>query len=471
MTEIPTQARNRLLGVLFIGVLMGALDIAIVGPALPDIQRTFVVDERAAAWVFAIYVLFNLVGTPLMAKLSDSFGRRMIYVLDIGLFALGSLLVALAPSFGLLLAGRAVQGLGAGGIFPVASAVIGDTFPPEKRGSALGLIGAVFGLAFLIGPIIGGILLRFGWPWLFLINLPLAILVIALSLRLLPASRPAERRPFDWSGMLVLGALLGALASGLNQVDVVLLSASLRSPNVWPFLLATLLLLPLLLVVERRAADPVVQLRLFSSRQVVLAAALSAGAGVAEAAVVFVPALAVAAFGVSSSNASFMLLPSVLAMAVGSPASGRMLDRAGSRVVVVLSTVLITVGAVLLGLFGASLALFYVALVLFGLGLAVLLGAALRYIMLNEAPASERAAAQGILTVFTGVGQLIGGVLVGAVAASSGGGIGGYSVAFLVIGAMMLALTLASLGLKSRTAERSSAGAAAEASAARPANL
>lgn len=471
MTEIPNQARNRLLGVLFIGVLMGALDIAIVGPALPDIQRTFVVDERAAAWVFAIYVLFNLVGTPLMAKLSDSFGRRMIYVLDIGLFALGSLLVALAPSFGLLLAGRAVQGLGAGGIFPVASAVIGDTFPPEKRGSALGLIGAVFGLAFLVGPIIGGILLRFGWPWLFLINLPLAILVIALSLRLLPSSRPTERRPFDWSGMLVLGALLGALAYGLNQVDVVQLSASLRSPNVGPYLLATLLLLPLLLVVERRAADPVVQLRLFNSRQVVLAAALSAGAGVAEAAVVFVPALAVAAFGVSSSNASFMLLPSVLAMAVGSPASGRMLDRAGSRVVVVLGTALTTVGAVLLGLFGASLALFYIALVLFGLGLAVLLGAALRYIMLNEAPASERAAAQGILTVFTGVGQLIGGVLVGAVAASSGGGIGGYSVAFLVIGAVMLALTLASLGLKSRTAERSSARAAAEASAARPVNL
>ena len=206
-----------MLGLLFLGVLMAALDIAIVGPALPAIRTAFGVSERATAWVFTIYVLLNLVGTPLMAKLSDTFGRRSIYVLDVALFAAGSLLVAIAPNFGVLLLGRAIQGLGAGGIFPVASAVIGDTFPPEKRGSALGLIGAVFGIAFLIGPIIGGLLLMVGWQWLFLVNLPLAALVIALSLRLLPATRPPEQRRFDWAGMLVLSAMLGALAYGLNR--------------------------------------------------------------------------------------------------------------------------------------------------------------------------------------------------------------------------------------------------------------
>ncbi len=147
------KARNRLLLVLFVGVLMGALDIAIVGPALPTIRDFFGVDDRAAAWIFSIYVLFNLVSTPLMAKLSDLYGRRSIYIMDVAIFAAGSLVVALAPAFAFVLIGRAIQGLGAGGIFPVASAVIGDTFPPEKRGSALGLIGAVFGLAFIIGPI------------------------------------------------------------------------------------------------------------------------------------------------------------------------------------------------------------------------------------------------------------------------------------------------------------------------------
>jgi EmrB/QacA subfamily drug resistance transporter len=442
-----------MLGLLFLGVLMAALDIAIVGPALPAIRTAFGVTERATAWVFTIYVLLNLVGTPLMAKLSDSFGRRSIYVLDVALFAAGSLLVAIAPSFGVLLLGRAIQGLGAGGIFPVASAVIGDTFPPEKRGGALGLIGAVFGIAFLIGPIIGGLLLMVGWQWLFLVNLPLAALVIALSLRLLPSTRPPEQRRFDWAGMLVLSAMLAALAYGLNQIDTARATQSLLSLNVWPFLLLAAVLVPALWRTERTAADPILRTSLFTRRQIALTAALAAGAGLAEAAIVFVPELVVAAFKVSESRASFMLLPIVLAMAVGSPASGRVLDRAGSRVVVLAGSGLVALGTLLLSMFATSLVMFYVSTVLFGLGLAVLLGAALRYIMLNEAPASERASAQAILTIFTSVGQLVGGALAGAIAGSRGGGVGGYTASFLIIGLVMVVLTLAALGLKGRAAE------------------
>src|SRR5512140_2809623 len=121
------KTRNQVLLVLFLGVLMGALDIAIVAPALPSIQKFFIVGDRALTWTFTIYVLFNLIGTPLMAKLSDISGRRSIYILDVVLFAAGSLTVALSPQnmFAILLIGRALQGLGAGGIFPVASAVIG----------------------------------------------------------------------------------------------------------------------------------------------------------------------------------------------------------------------------------------------------------------------------------------------------------------------------------------------------------
>ena len=398
-------------------------------------------------------MLLNLVGTPLMAKLSDSFGRRSIYVLDVALFAAGSLLVAVAPSFGVLLAGRAIQGLGAGGIFPVASAVIGDTFPPEKRGGALGLIGAVFGIAFLIGPIVGGLLLMAGWQWLFLVNLPLAALVIVLSLRLLPATRPPEQRRFDWAGMLVLSAMLGALAYGLNQIDTARAAQSLLSLNVWPFLLLAAVLVPALWRIERGAPDPILRTSLFARRQIALTAALAAGAGLAEAAIVFIPELVVAAFRVSESSASFMLVPIVLAMAVGSPASGRVLDRAGSRVVVLAGSGLVALGTLLLSMFATSMVMFYVSTVLFGLGLAVLLGAALRYIMLNEAPASERASAQAILTIFTSVGQLVGGALAGAIAGSRGGGVGGYTASFLIIGLVMVVLTLAALGLKGRAAE------------------
>lgn len=147
------------LTVLFLGVLMGALDIAIVGPALPALRGWFEVDDRAGAWIFTIYVFMNLLGAPLMSKLSDRYGRRPAYMLAVGLFALGSAVAAAAPSFLVLLIGRALQGIGAGGIFPVASAVVGDSFPPERKGFALGMIGAVFGLAFIIGPILGALLL------------------------------------------------------------------------------------------------------------------------------------------------------------------------------------------------------------------------------------------------------------------------------------------------------------------------
>ncbi len=448
------RRRNQVLGLLFVGVLMAALDIAIVGPALPAIQGDFGVTEKALAWVFSLYVLGNLVGTPVMAALSDRAGRRWIYALCVGGFALGSLIVALAPTFAVLLAGRLVQGFSAGGIFPVASAVVGDTFPPEQRGSALGLLGAVFGIAFLIGPILGGVLLLLGWPWLFLINLPIALGVIVLSLRLLPTAGARAGAPFDLAGTLTLGAALAALAYGLTVLDPAQLSQGQIDPLAPPMLAVAVLLLPVFVWIERRAAAPILQPALFRSRPIRLTAVLAVGAGIAETSVVFIPALLTIAFGVSASTASFMLLVIVLAMAVGSPVSGRLLDRFGSRLVITGGTLLSAAGLLILGLFPGSLALFYVASVLLGLGLAVLLGAALRYVLLNETAASERAAAQGLLTVTMGVGQLLGAVVVGLIAASATLPLDGYARAFLSIGLLMALLTLAALGLRDRTAER-----------------
>jgi len=453
---VDDKARNRLLLVLFIGVLMGALDIAIVGPALPTIRDYFGVDDRAAAWIFSIYVLFNLVGTPLMAKLSDLYGRRSIYILDVLIFAAGSLVVAAAPAFAWVLVGRAIQGLGAGGIFPVASAVIGDTFPPEKRGQALGLIGAVFGLAFIIGPIVGGLLLMAGWRWLFVINLPIAAVVIAMGLRVLPTTRrtlSSQRLPFDLAGMLTLGVALASLAFGINGIDTKFFGSSLASPRVWPFLAVAAVLIVAFYAIEHRAADPIVRPGLLGNGQLRLTNALAAGAGLGESGLVFVPALAIAAFGMTSSTASFMLMPVVLALAVGSPVVGRLLDRLGSKVIILAGAALLALGMALLSMAAGSLGLFILAGVVIGLGLSALLGAPMRYIVLNEAPPADRGAAQGVLTVFTGVGQLMAGAFIGAVAASAGGGTKGYSTAYLIVAVVALVLTLLALGLKSRAAE------------------
>jgi MFS family permease len=365
--------------------------------------------------------------------------------------------VALSPRFEVLLAGRAIQGFGAGGIFPVASAAIGDTFPPEKRGGALGLIGAVFGLAFVIGPVLGGVLLRLGWQWLFLVNLPVAAVVVILALRVVPQRKQEKTAPFDWPGMLSLGAALAGLAFGINGIRAESFLASLTGLRVLPFLAAAAALLILFGRLERRAPDPVVRPDLLRGRQRALAMTLAGGAGIAEAGLVYVPTLAVAALGVEHSTASYLLLPLVVAMAIASPAVGRLLDRIGSRSVILTGTLLLAAGLALLGGFARSLVLFVVAGALIGLGLSSLLGAPLRYIMLAEAAPRDRSAAQGVLAVGTSVGQLVGASAVSAVAASLGGGTRGYGVAYLLVAGVCLLLFLGAWGLKGRRAEQEAA--------------
>jgi MFS family permease len=144
--------QRRLVQVLFVGVFMSALDSAIVGPVLPALRAAFGIDNRTAGLLTTVFSLSSMCSTALMAYLSDRHGRRPVYLASVALFAIGSLCIALAPSFDLLLVSRAVQGIGAGGIAPVASAVIGDVFAPERRGRILGLIGATHGMAFVLGP-------------------------------------------------------------------------------------------------------------------------------------------------------------------------------------------------------------------------------------------------------------------------------------------------------------------------------
>ncbi len=456
------KQRNKVLLLLFVGVLMGALDIAIVGPALPAIQAEFAAGSREMAWVFNIYVLFGLVSTPLMAKLSDRFGRRGIYMLDVALFGAGSLIVASATSYPMLITGRAVQAIGACGILPVAAAVIGDTFPVEKRGSALGLIGAVFGMAFLIGPILAGFILKYAsWHWLFLINLPIALLLIAGAAKLLPGTRPAQGKPFDLMGVLLLSVLLGSLSFGITGVDQTQPLLGLSRAMIGGPILLALFLAPIFWRVEKRAADPVLQPRLFRSRQMNVAAFLAVGTGMAETSGVFLPTLAVTGLGMTAHQASFWMIPTVIALVIGSPVAGRLLDRIGSKIVVQGGLLLTAIGFFVFGIAGTDLTWFVAGQLLSGLGLSALLGAPLRYVVLNEAGTEQRGAAQGLLSVVLSIGQLTGAALVGAIAASRGNGPDGFQQGFILIGVVMAVTTLAAFGLKNRAAERAATGPAA----------
>lgn len=440
--------RGRVLAILFAGVLMGALDISIVGPALPAVQAAFLVDSRALSWVFGIYILFYILGAPLMAKLSDRYGRRPIYIADVGLFAAGSAMVVFSPSFQVLLIGRAVQAFGAGGILPVASAVVGDVFPKEKRGSALGMIGAVFGLAFLLGPLLGGLLLQWSWRLLFLINLPLAGLIIWESMRVLPPPQGISQKPLDFFGGALLSTGLGAFAWAIGQLNVTEFTESVKSLAVFPFIFLTLICLPAFYWVERRAADPLIDPHLFISSQVRLIGTIAVAAGLCEAGMVFLPVLLVAGLGVSEADASLMLLPLVLALIVGAPTAGRFLDRVGPKPVIQIGLLLTMAGLLLLSVRDLTLQSFYVSGVILGLGLSALLGAPLRYALISETKKEQRGAAQGLLTLFLCVGQLCGSAFVGGVAASRASELMGYQDALFMVAIAMGATLFLSKALR-----------------------
>lgn len=451
---MEAKQTNILLALLFIGVLMGAVDIAIIGPALPAIQADFDMTGRQLSVLFNAYVLCQMLGAQLLAKVSDRLGLRAVYMFSIGCFALGSLLLSFAPDIYTLYTGRSIQGFGAGGIFPVAAAVIAARLPMERRGPALGILGSVWGIAFLIGPILGGIFLRFSWQWLFLVNLPIAALLMIGAFRLLPTDRPQRRTPFDLAGTIMLVVGITALVVGINQVDTNAVFASLLSWQVMPLLLVFAVLAPLFWQREKLAADPIIRPGLLESRQIRTACAIAGGAGAMQSASVFLPTLIVTAIEITEANAALLLLPGVVVSTIASPVIGRLINVVGTRVLVLTSLVLVTSSFLLLGRSELSLPIIIAASMISGLGSAGLVGAPLRFIMLAESLPQERGSAQGLLSVCTSLGRLIGAAAVGAVAASKGGGIAGYQSAFA--GMAFLAITLFVLAalLKSRAAEK-----------------
>ncbi len=448
-----TTKTRIILAVLFFGILMGALDISIVGPAMPEISSDFEVGERGMAWVFSIYVLFNLVGISFLSRLSDIHGRRLLYIVSILIFAIGSLIAAFSVNFDMLLAGRAVQGFGSSGIFPVASAVIGDVFPIEKRGRALGMVGAVFGLAFIIGPLVAGlILLVSGWHMLFLINIPAAIVLIPLAWRYLPGKIHAQKRSFDFRGALLMGGNLAFFALAVNNIDPTALFNSLKAPYFLISFFAFLLLFAMFYKTEMRVAEPVVQIRLFRSRQLRLLGLIAIGLGLFQSVFVFIPQIAVQLFSVTTAQASFMLLPLVVATAIASPVAGRMTDRFGSRIVIAAGLAMAALATAVLAFYGNDKNIFLSAGAALGIGFSF--RSSLNYIMLNEVPPSERASTQGILAVLVSVGQLSGAALIGALLANEAHAFEGIQFAFFYLFGLAFILMFLSLSLKSHKKER-----------------
>ena len=446
---LDTKTRNLILILFLMGVFMGSLDTGIIGPVLPSIEHSFSLTSRESSWIFTLFVIAFMVGSPVMAKFSDFYGRKKIFILDVVLFGLGSLLIAFSPNIESIFLGRMIQGFGCGGLFPVAGAFIGDAFPLKERGKALGIIGSVFGISAIGGPLVGAALIPFGWNWCFTINIPISIFLVIFAYYILPSAEDTSKLKIDYLGIILLSLLAIFLAYGLNQIDSSNFINSLLSINVLPFLVAFIVLIPIFLKIEKRASESIVAIHMLKNREIALACIETLCYGIIYSSVIFIPSLVILSMGLNDQYASLMLIPILGANAVAAPILGKILDLTGSRKIMMIGTLILTVGLIVIAFYPNNFSLFIIAGLLVGVGLVTIIGAPLRYIVLCEAKPYERGAGQAIVNMLSSAGQLIGGALIGGIIASFSG-IWGYKISLLLAAAVAFIAFVATFKLKNR---------------------
>ena len=413
----PVRRFGVLIAVYLLGIFMGAIDTGIVTPARTIIQNDLGVDDSTGVWLLTIYTLAYAASIPVMGKLADRYGRKPIYLVSITLFGLGSLLCGLSSdvgSFGFLIMARAIQAIGGGGIVPIATAEFGTSVPVEKRGMALGLVGGVYGVANIFGASAGSLILDiFGthnWQFIFYVNVPISLVIIGLGLAFLPNRKAERTSKIDLFGITVLVAMILSLLYGLRNLDFFDLGTSITSVDVYPFLLAVLVLLPVLIIAERRAEDPVLNLTYFTRPAILTTLGLAFFSGVILMGVVFVPQFAENALRIPTGNGGYFVIVLGLASGIGAPLSGTFTDRFGPRVVLAFGVV-VSVIASLVGVLWAiphpSWTSVLTTLALMGLGLGFTIGSPLNYMMLDHTRPEEANSALATLSLVRSIGTTL----------------------------------------------------------------
>ena len=321
------RAKMEVLFAVMLGLFLGALDQTIVGPALPTIV-TELSGNDYYVWAITIYLLTSTISVPFWGKLSDLYGRKPIYMLGIGIFLVGSALSGLSQNMGMLIAFRGIQGIGAGALFPVALAIIGDLFTPQERGKYQGLFGAVFGIAFVVGPLVGGFLTEnFGWHWIFYVNIPIGIVALVVIQRLLPTVKTSSAsRNFDVLGGAIFTVAISFLLVGLTNKQF----GEWTDPTVGGFILVGIIGSLLFLLAERRAKEPIVPLDLWRNRTYSASMVSTFFAAFAFfGAVVFLPRWFQVVESFSPTDSGLAALPLMVGLIGSSIVSGLIVSRTG----------------------------------------------------------------------------------------------------------------------------------------------
>jgi EmrB/QacA subfamily drug resistance transporter len=424
---LPIRAKMEILFAVMLGLFLGALDQTIVGPALPTVV-TQLNGNDLYNWVVISYLLTSTISVPFWGKLSDVFGRKPLFIIGIVIFLIGSALSGLSQDMGQLIFFRGIQGIGAGALFPIALAVIGDLFSPAERGKYQGLFGAVFGVAFITGPLVGGWLTEHAsWHWIFYVNVPIGLISLFFIFRLLPTVKnPNATRNFD-----ILGGVIFTIATSLLLIG--LTYKALTDPtthqaydwSAWQvggLILAGLVGVVLFIWAEIRAKEPIVPLNLFRNRT--YAASMVATFFAAFAffgAIIFLPRWFQIVQGFSPTNSGLAALPLVVGLIFSSIASGLIVARTGRyKWLTVGAIVVLAVAMVLMSQLRADTPVPVVWLWMFIAGIGV--GptfAVFTLIVQNAVPFNMLGVATSNLTFFRQIGGTVALAIVGTVFGSA----------------------------------------------------
>ncbi len=408
-----------ILGICCLSLLLVGMDVTIVNVALPSIQRDLHATLAGLQWVVDAYTL--VVASLLMfaGSMSDRFGRRKVFQLGLVLFTSGSVLCSLAPSIGGLVLFRAVQGLGASMLNPVALSIVANTFPEARdRARAIGVWGAVGGLAFALGPVLGGILTQvLGWRSVFWINLPVGLAALALTARFVPESKADQPRAFDPVGQTLVFAGLAALTTAVIEGP----RAGWHSGLIVALFVVALGAAGLFVAYEARRREPLVDLRFFrsfpfSAATMVAVCSFSCFAGFLFLNVLYLQQVR----RFSAFDAGLCTLPLAVSMMVCGPLSGRLVGSHGTRPSLIASGAAIVVSTLALTQLesGSSLILLLVVYGLFGVGMGMV-NPAIATTAVSGMPRAQAGVAAAIASTSRQVGAALGVALAGTIVHSS----------------------------------------------------
>jgi len=391
----------RTLSVYLLGVFLGALDTNVIAPIFPLLEKGFHITLGWTAWTVTAYTVSYAVATVMGGALGDRLGHRPVFEGGLVAFGVASVLAALSPNFGVFVLARVIQGAGAGAVYPNAQAAGLNLFPEGRRGTALGLFGAAFGMAAIIGPVVGGALGQYlGWPAVFWLNAPLAVVILMRSRGLTDAARRDRPLPDACGG----ASLSTFIASALL---VLAISGRLR------LLFAVVALASLLVFLwrERTARHPFLDWRPLGRRSGVALMTGAALIGLDMSAVVFVPTLAQRDLAVSVFQSGVALLPAAFSGAVASGLVGVLVDRIGGRRLIVGGLLAAVAGGILLAWPPLDWLRFAVAMVVLGMATALTMGAPLNRLGIGLYRDDQTAEALALMAVFRSVGLAAGPVV------------------------------------------------------------